>query len=157
MDNISKHISYKEAIYSETAKRLFIDNNPNKKQLVSMKTLAEKIFEPLREHFKIPIFISSFFRSKELNYKIGGSANSQHCLGEAMDIDADVLNNSITNLDIFNYIKDNLIFDQLIAEDVKEDGSVNWVHCSYSKNNRNQILIGKKDILDNMYYEKYNS
>lgn len=144
---ISKHISYREATFTQTR----LDNVPNDVQLEAMKTIANRVFEPLRQAMgDVPIFISSFFRSDAVNKKIGGSKNSQHTFGEAMDLDADIFG-GMTNKDIFNYIKDNLEFDQLIAEDVKEDGTIGWVHVSYTKRypNRKQILIMKKG----KYYE----
>lgn len=144
---ISKHISYREATFTQTR----LDNVPNDVQLEAMKTIANRVFEPLRQAMGgVPIFISSFYRSEAVNKKIGGTKNSQHCFGEALDIDADILG-GMTNKDIFNYIKDNLEFDQLIAEDVKEDGTIGWVHVSYTKRypNRKQILIMKKG----KYYE----
>lgn len=144
---ISKHISYREATFTQTR----LDNVPNDVQLEAMKTIANRVFEPLRQAMGgVPIFISSFYRSEAVNKKIGGSKNSQHTFGEAMDLDADIFG-GMTNKDIFNYIKDNLEFDQLIAEDVKEDGTIGWVHVSYTKRypNRKQILIMKKG----KYYE----
>ena len=84
---ISKHISDKEGTYSRTALRLSIKNKPNKQQLNNMVKLAEEVFEPLREYANGPIKINSFFRSLELNKAIGGSVKSQHCYGEAIDID----------------------------------------------------------------------
>ena len=84
---ISKHISYKEGIYSRTALRLDIKNEPNKEQLKNMKLLAEKVFEPLRIEVGGPIKVNSFFRSPELNKAIGGSSKSQHCHGQAIDLD----------------------------------------------------------------------
>ena len=84
---ISKHITYAEAIHSNTAKRKSIDNTPNPTQVETMKLTAEKIFEPLREWVGGPIKVNSFFRSPELNEKIGGSKTSQHCKGQAIDID----------------------------------------------------------------------
>ena len=84
---ISKHISDKEGVYSVTAIRRGIDNIPNEEQLNNMKLLAEKVFEPLREWVGGPIKINSFFRSPELNTAIGGSHKSQHCKGQAIDID----------------------------------------------------------------------
>jgi hypothetical protein len=107
-----------------------------------MRVLAEKVFEPLREHFGVPIFISSFFRTAQLNKLLGGAKGSQHMAnnGAAMDLDAEVFC-GITNKDIFDYIKGNLEFDQLIYEDVKSDGSAGWVHVSYSEGkNRRQVL-----------------
>ena len=136
---VSKNISYKEATHSTTAKRLGIDNTPNAEQFSNMVYVAEGIFQPIREHFGVPIYISSFFRSEALNTAIRGSASSTHKKGEAMDLDADVYG-GVTNAQIFNYIKDNLEFDQLIWEFGTNEEPA-WVHVSLSKrNNRNQIL-----------------
>lgn len=141
MDKISDHISYNEATRSNTAERYNIDNTPNEEQLEAMKLVAEKCFEPVRKHHGKPIFISSFFRSIELNKKIGGSGSSQHCKGEAIDIDADIFKNGISNADIFNYIKDNCEWDQMIWE-FGTDENPSWVHVSYTnkRKNRKQIL-----------------
>ena len=84
---ISKHVSYKEGVYSITATRLGIDNTPGDDQIHFMEIIAEKVFEPLREWVGGPIKINSFYRCPELNKAIGGSATSQHCKGQAMDID----------------------------------------------------------------------
>jgi len=116
---ISEHISIKEATRSNTAERLGIDNFPDSPTLANMQALAENVFEPLRKHFGHPIYITSFYRSSELNKAIGGSSKSQHCKGQAIDID-DVIGSS-TNADFFNYIKDNLEFDQLIWEFGNDD------------------------------------
>lgn len=133
---ISKHITYEEATKSQTAIRKGIENVPSVAELTAMKLVAEKIFEPLRDHFDIPIGISSFYRSKALNKAIGGAPNSQHCKGEAMDIDADIFG-GVTNTRIFEWIKNNLEFDQLI----REYGENGWVHVSYkASGNRNQVL-----------------
>ena len=83
---ISDHITFAEAIHSNTAKRYSIKNIPNEEQTNNMKMLAEKIFEPLRLWVGGPIKINSMFRSEELNKAIGGSSSSQHCKGMAMDI-----------------------------------------------------------------------
>lgn len=142
MENISRHISYTEAVNSVTAKRLGILNIPTEEQLQKMRLVAKMVFEPLRIHLSVPIYISSMFRSNGLNIAIGGASSSQHMAdnGAAMDLDADRYEGT-TNEEIFKYIKDNLEFDQLIAEGV-EDGHVEWVHCSYSKgSNRKQVLI----------------
>jgi zinc D-Ala-D-Ala carboxypeptidase len=140
---VSKNITYKEATHSTTAKRLGIDNTPNAEQFSNMVYVAENVFQPLREHFGTPIYVSSFFRSEGLNSAIRGSINSTHMKGEAMDLDADVYG-GVTNAQIFNYIKDNLEFDQLIWEFGTDDNPA-WVHVSLSKrNNRNQILRAYK-------------
>ena len=140
---ISEHISIKEATRSNTAERLGIDNFPDSPTLANMQALAENVFEPLRKHFGHPIYITSFYRSPELNKAIGGSSKSQHCKGQAIDID-DVIGSS-TNADFFNYIKDNLEFDQLIWE-FGNDDNPNWVHVSYdADNNRGNILKASKE------------
>lgn len=140
MNRISKHISYTEATASQTAIRKGIDNTPNKEQFENMQLLAEKVFEPLRTKFGA-IRISSFFRSIKLNKAIGGSATSQHCTGQAMDIQAMGV---VTNRQLFSEIKDKLDFDQLIAE-FKTGNDLSWVHVSYSKTkNRKQVLIATK-------------
>ena len=105
---ISKHISYKEGVYSNTAIRRGIDNEPNEKQLENMKLIADEVFEPLRVWVGGPIKINSFFRSPKLNTAIGGSATSQHCKGQAMDID-DTFGKA-TNAEMYHWIKENLDF-----------------------------------------------
>jgi len=143
MENISKHITVAEATKSQNAVRAGIDNTPNDEQLTAMKLVAEKCFEPLRVWYGKPIGVSSFFRNSDVNKLAKGSKTSQHVKGEAIDIDADLFNNGITNAEIFNYIKDNLEFDQLIWE-YGTDKNPAWVHVSYSaKGNRKQILYIK--------------
>ena len=140
---LSEHITMKEATRSNTAVRLNIQNFPSNEVIISMQAVAEKIFEPLRKHINEPIFISSFYRSPELNKAIGGSTRSQHCKGEAIDID-DVYSKKFTNADYFNFIKNNLTFDQLIWE-FGDDDSPDWVHVSYALNNRNRVLKAYKE------------
>jgi len=141
---ISKHISYKEGVYSNTALRRGIDNAPNEEQLANMKLIGEKIFEPLREYVGGPIKINSFFRSAKLNTAIGGSRTSQHCKGQAMDIDDTFKHKS--NAEMYHYIKDNLDFDQMIWE-FGDDDNPNWVHVSYLSpdKNRNRCLKAYKE------------
>lgn len=142
---LSKHLSLAEISRSETAKRKGINNTPSGEHLENFKKLAENIFEPIREHFKVPIHISSGYRSKELNSAIGGSATSQHCSGEAIDIDMDGSASGVTNAQVFNFIKDNLQFDQLIWE-FGSDSNPDWVHVSYETTGkqRKQILKAVK-------------
>jgi hypothetical protein len=142
---ISKHLSLAEVSRSETAKRKGIDNTPSGAHLENFKKLAENIFEPIREHFAVPIHISSGYRSKELNTAIGGSLTSQHCQGEAIDIDMDGSPSGVSNADVFNYIKDKLNFDQLIWE-FGTDKNPDWVHVSYESTGkqRKQILKAVK-------------
>ena len=140
---ISKHISYKEATQSQTATRKGISNDPDAYQLQNMQLLAEKVFEPIREHFGVPIAINSFFRSQKLNKAIGGAAGSQHTQGRAIDID-DTLG-GVSNKQMFEYIKNHLDFDQLIWE-FGDNNNPAWVHISYVSptENRNRVLKASK-------------
>ena len=138
---ISQHVSYNEATKSATAERKGMYNTPNASELERMKTLSEKIFEPVREALgNKPLRITSFFRSIALNRLIGGgSSTSQHCKGQAMDIDADGSHTS--NKAVFMYIVENLSFDQLIWE-FGDNLDPDWIHVSYvsEEENRGEIL-----------------
>ena len=126
---LSEHLELSEVIRSESAKRNGISNMPTADHIENFKILATKVFEPIREHFGVPIRISSGYRSAELNKCVGGSSTSQHSSGEAIDIDQD--QTTITNKQVFQYIKDNLAFDQLINE-----FNYAWVHVSYKANGK---------------------
>ena len=141
---ISKHISYKEGVYSTTALRRNIENKPNKEQLANMKLIGEKVFEPLRKYVGGPIKINSFFRSPKLNKAIGGSSKSQQCKGQAIDID-DTFGH-VSNAEMYHWIKENLDFDQMIWE-FGDDDNPNWVHVSYvsPEKNRNRCLKAYKE------------
>ena len=141
---ISKHISGREGVYSTTATRLGIKNEPNKKQLNNMKLIAEEVFEPLRAYVGGPIKINSFYRSPKLNKAIGGSTKSQHCNGQAIDIDDTF--GRCTNAEMFEFIKKHLDFDQIIWE-FGNDKNPNWVHVSYvsPQENRNRCLKAYKE------------
>jgi zinc D-Ala-D-Ala carboxypeptidase len=137
---ISANLNLAEITRSDTAKRHGIDNTPTAEHLENFKLLADKVFEPIREHFKTPIFISSGYRSKALNSFIKGSASSQHCTGQAIDIDMDGSNGEVTNRMVFDFIKTKLDFDQLIWE-FGTDFNPDWVHVSFVKSgNRKQKL-----------------
>jgi len=141
---ISDHITYAEAIHSNTAKRKSIDNTPNEIQVLSMKLLADKVFEPLRKWVGGPIKVNSFFRSVALNESIGGAASSQHCKGQAIDID-DVYGRK-TNAEMYKWIQENLDYDQMIWE-FGTDTQPNWIHVSYvsKEENRNKCLKKYKE------------
>ena len=138
MQKISDHITYAEA------KRKGIDNTPSPVHVETMGLTASKIFEPLRKWVGGPIKVTSFFRSSELNTAIGGSKTSQHCKGQAMDLD-DVYGHK-SNAEMYHWIKQNLNFDQLIWE-FGTDTNPNWIHVSYvnDEDNRNRCLKAYKE------------
>ena len=140
---LSEHLELAEIIKSESAKRNDISNMPTAEHIANLKLLAEHIFEPIRANFRCPILISSGYRSKELNAKVGGSNTSQHSLGQAIDIDMDGTSYGVENEEIFYYIKDKLPFDQLIWE-FGTDKNPAWVHVSYSDRHRRQVLKATK-------------
>jgi hypothetical protein len=149
---LSKNLALAEVTRSETAKRKGISNMPTPEHIENFKLLAENVFQPIRDHFGVPIRISSGYRSAALNKAIGGAGKtvngvyipaSQHCTGEAIDIDMD--GTSITNKQVFDYIKANLNFDQLIWE-FGTDANPDWVHVSYESTGkqRKQVLKAVK-------------
>ena len=139
---ISKHISYKEATYSQTGVRRNLDNTPDEKQIKCMEEVAENIFEPLRRWVGGPIKVNSFFRGEPVNTAIGGSRTSQHMKGQGIDID-DTFGHK-TNAEMYHYIKDNLDFDQMVWE-FGTDENPNWLHVSWVSHraNRKKLTIAK--------------
>ena len=137
---LSQHFDLSEFTRSESAKREGLDNTPTAEHLENIKILCEKVLEPIRLRFG-SINISSGYRGKMLNHFIGGSVNSDHCLGRAADLDMDDSGSGVTNKEIFDYIKDNLEIDQLINE-----FNYSWIHVGYRKGaNRKQILDAVKE------------
>jgi zinc D-Ala-D-Ala carboxypeptidase len=148
--NLSKNLTLAEVTKSQTAKRNGIDNNPSKEEIANLKLVAEKIFQPVREHFKVPISVTSGYRSKKLNKLIGGAKNSEHVEGRALDLDADVFG-GVTNKEIFDFIKTNLEFNQLIWE-FGDDNNPDWVHVSYREGeNKKRVLRAVKVKGDTLY------
>ena len=133
--NITKNFTLAEAQTTQTGLNNVI---PNEDVMANVKAIAEYIMQPLRDYLGTPVIINSWYRSPQVNAKIGGSKTSQHMKGEAVDFVCD-------NLDIaFNYIKDNkLEFDQLIYEN---NGVKKWIHVSYKRNgkNRRQVMFAVK-------------
>jgi hypothetical protein len=145
---ISKHFTLAEFCNSAAAKRYGISNIADDKSIKNLTILAETILEPIREHFEKPIHITSGYRSPALNKKIGGAHNSQHLIGQAVDIDND--NTDVSNSEIFNFIKNNLKYDQLIWE-FGNDENPAWVHVSFSNKPRKQILKAYKNGSTTVY------
>lgn len=141
---LSPNLSLAEVTKSATAIKRGIVNAPTQEHLQNLKLVAEHVFQPIREHFGKPLAVSSGYRSEQLNALIGGSKTSQHSLGQALDLDADVYG-GLTNAAVFHYIKDHLTFDQLIWEFGTADEPA-WVHVSYKvAGNRGEVLVAYKD------------
>ena len=145
MERISDHITLREATKSNTALRLNINNIPNDYQTGNMVAIAVNLFEPLRKWVGGPIRINSFFRSDKLNEAIGGSNRSQHCQGRAMDIDDNFGHK--TNAEMFEYIKQNLNYDQMIWE-FGDDANPDWVHISYVSKDQNRGRCLRAEKID---------
>ena len=150
---LSKNLSLAEVTKSNTAKRLGIDNQPDEWEIENLKAIASDVFQPLRDAFKCPIYVSSGYRSEKLNTAIGGSSRSQHIQGRALDLDADVFG-GCKNDEIFRYILNNLTFDQLIWE-FGDNDCPDWVHVSYVRDglNRGRCLRACRDDEGKVYYE----
>ena len=140
---LSKSFTLNELIKSQEATRLGIDNIPNEEQIQNLKILCEKILQPLRDYYGLPVSISSGYRSEALCKAVGSSSKSQHIKGQAVDFEIF----GIPNKEVTDWIVQNLNFDQCILEfwNDKEPNS-GWVHCSYDNegNNRKQYLNAQK-------------
>ena len=151
---LSKNLSLSECTKSNTANRLGINTTPDDEWIVeNLKGIAEEVFQPIRNAFKCHIYVSSGYRSEELNRAIGGSIRSQHVQGRALDLDADVFG-GCTNGEIFQYILNNLTFDQLIWEFGDQDNP-DWVPVSYVRDgvHRGRCLKACRDEKGKVYYE----
>ena len=145
MEKISEHITLREATKSNTALRLNINNIPNDYQTGNMVAIAINLFEPLRKWVGGAIRINSFYRSEKLNQAIGGSSRSQHCQGRALDIDDNFGHK--TNAEMFEYIRKNLNYDQMIWE-FGNDANPDWVHISYVSKDQNRGRCLRAERID---------
>ena len=137
---IGKYLTLDEVVFSTTARRFGIRNEIDMPEhLVNLKELCKHIYDPLCDHFGFRIPFTSVYRSQFLNNKLKGALRSQHLTGEAIDL-RPLGANGLSNLELFNYIKTNLPFDQLINEFPNIDGEPSWVHVSYSNRHRKQVL-----------------
>lgn len=128
-----KYFSIKEMTESNIATAKGIDNTPDQTITDNLTKLIEAVLDPLREWYGKPIIVNSGYRCEALNKAIGGAKSSQHMLGEAADI---TVGSKEENEKLFDYIKDNLEFDQLINE-----SDFSWVHVSYREGRlRKQVL-----------------
>lgn len=159
---LSNNLSLYEVTRSSTAKRRGINNTPGTEAMSNLKNIADNIFQPIREYFGVPIYVSSGFRSKELNKAIGSRSTSDHCTGCALDIDMDgrdqissEIGKEVTNADVFYYILYNLPFNQLIWEFGTDDNPA-WVHVSLRPSkNRNQVLRATRNSDGIVNYEPF--
>tara|TARA_Y100000590_G_scaffold123976_1_gene141825 strand:+ start:11675 stop:12196 length:522 start_codon:yes stop_codon:yes gene_type:complete len=149
---LSKNFSLKELTRSQTADRKGIANNPNEDQIDKLQNLCEMVLQPVRDHFKQVVSVSSGFRSPELCVAIGSSVNSQHAKGEAADFEI----TGVPNKQLADYIYKHLDFDQLILEyHNPEEANSGWVHCSYKNtNNRKEYLRAFRGPGGKTVYEK---
>lgn len=135
---LTENFSLQEMIKSQTGERKKIDNTPTQEVIDNLKLLCENVLEKVRAHFGRPIMVNSGYRGPKLNKAIGGAKNSQHLTGQAADIEIPGLDNKV----VFDWIKDNLDFDQIILEYYKPGiPDSGWVHVSWNnKKNRKQVL-----------------
>jgi len=134
---VSKYITLDEATDSPKARELGIENKPNIQELERMEYVAKNLFDKIREHFGVPIKINSFFRCKKLNDAVGSNDRSFHRLGSAIDIKA-ISGTGITNEMIFNYVKDNCDFTELINE-----YNFTWTHIALVKGREKEKAVKK--------------
>jgi zinc D-Ala-D-Ala carboxypeptidase len=128
---LTNNFSLKELTVSDTATRLGLDNTPNETVIANLKTLAENILQPVREHYGKSVKVNSGYRAPEVNAAVGGSKTSDHCKGQAADIEI----TGVANGDLAKYIAENFKFTQVILEfytqGIPDSG---WVHVSYDSN-----------------------
>jgi len=140
--NLSKNFTLAEMTKSETALRHDMDNTPGEKEIGNLKLLCERVLQPIRDHYGKGVKVNSGFRHPEVNAKVGGSKTSDHCLGQAADIEIP----GVPNAELAEWIKDNLEFRQLILEfytpGIPDSG---WVHVSYVlEDNKKQVMTATK-------------
>ena len=142
--NLTANFTLSEMVKSETALRHDMDNTPGEAEIASLRLLCEKILQPVREHYGKGVKVNSGFRHAEVNAKVGGSKTSDHCKGQAADIEIP----GVPNADLAIWIMDNLEYTQLILEfytpGVPDSG---WVHVSYDPANlkKQNLTATKKD------------
>lgn len=132
---LCQNFSLQEMIKSQTAERKGIDNVPNDQQVEELVKVCVNILQPVRDHYGIPFTVSSGFRSPELCIAVGSNIKSQHAKGQAADFEVP----TVSNMELAEFIRDNLQFDQLILE-CYQGGNTGWIHCSYVHEPRKQLL-----------------
>ena len=140
--NLTANFSLAEMVKSETALRHDMDNTPGEAEIENLKRLCEQVLQPVRDHFAKGVKVNSGFRAPEVNAKVGGSRTSDHCKGQAADIEIP----GVANADLAQWITENLDFTQVILEfytqGIPDSG---WVHVSYDPANlKKQVLTAVK-------------
>jgi hypothetical protein len=139
---LSPNFSLAEMVKSETALRHDMDNTPGEAEIENLKRLAEKVLQPVRDHYGKGVKVNSGYRHPEVNAKVGGSKTSDHCKGQAADIEIP----GVANAELAQWISENLDFTQVILEfytqGIPDSG---WVHVSYDPQNlKKQVLTATK-------------
>ena len=148
--NLSQNFSLRELTKSQTAERKGISNEPSEEHIENLKLLCTKILQPIRDEFGV-VSISSGYRSPELCEALGSKSTSQHARGQAADFEC----YSIDNNELFNWIVDNLEFDQAILEFYDGDPNSGWIHVSYNEDgNRKQTLRAFRNDAGKTQYEE---
>jgi len=129
---LSQNFSLAEMVKSQ---RKGIDNTPDVTARENMVKLCENILQPVRDHYGVPFTVSSGYRCPELCLAVGSTIKSQHAKGQAADFEVP----GISNMELAEWIQDNLEFDQLILE-CYTGGNTGWVHCSYVHEPRKEVL-----------------
>ena len=140
--NLTRNFTLAEMVKSETALRHSMDNTPGETEIANLKQLAEKVLQPVRDAYQKGVKVNSGYRHPEVNAKVGGSKTSDHCKGQAADIEIP----GVANADLAKWITENLDFTQVILEfytpGVPDSG---WVHVSYDPENlKKQVLTATK-------------
>lgn len=140
--NLTTNFTLSEMTKSETALRFGMANDPSETEIGNLKTLCENVLQPVRDHYGKGVKVNSGFRHPEVNAKVGGSKTSDHCLGQAADIEIP----GVPNAELAAWIRDNLEFRQLILEfytpGIPDSG---WVHVSYvAEDNKKQVMTAVK-------------
>ena len=145
---LTQHFDLEELTKSQTGDRLGIDNVPGAAELDCLKELCEQVLEPVRAHYG-PVFINSGYRCPDLNKAVGGASTSQHCLGQAADIEVP----GVPNGDLAAWIVANLNFDQVILECYRK-GQPNsgWVHVSYKVYDNRKATLTATVVSGKMVY-----
>ena len=147
---LSQNFSLRELTKSQTAERKGISNEPSEEHVENLKLLCTKVLQPIRDEWGV-VSISSGYRSPALCEALGSKSTSQHARGQAADFEC----YSVDNNKLFNWIVDNLEFDQAILEFYTGDPDSGWLHVSYNEDgNRKQTLRAFRNDAGKTQYEQ---